>query len=296
MIDNRCIEAFLAVVNTRSISRAAEYLYVSQSSISKWIHLLEQEVGAELIVRHKGYRNVELTAGGKELIPLAEEWVSLHRQISSIGENTFPGVRITSIDSLNSTRLPAIYRQLLKNIPNLDISVSTNYTAAIYPMVERKQCDVGITLSELYSPNLVVTPFMSEPYCLLVYGGDSGYETEAVRPTDLDIRKNLYLSSGFGYQQWHEYWWQAKPSYMRIDSVSAVKEVFCEDGLWTIVPECVAGHLKNQPHIHTIPLVSPPPLRTCYFVTHKYPRGGCKTVLPQVKELLMSLAGRADTL
>lgn len=34
MIDYRYIEAFLAVVNTNSLSKAAESLYVSQSSIS----------------------------------------------------------------------------------------------------------------------------------------------------------------------------------------------------------------------------------------------------------------------
>ena len=51
MIDYRYIEAFLAVVNTNSLSKAAESLYVSQSSISKWICQLEEEIGVELIER-----------------------------------------------------------------------------------------------------------------------------------------------------------------------------------------------------------------------------------------------------
>ena len=67
MIDYRCIEAFLAVVNTGSISRAAEYLYVSQSSISKWIQTLEEEIGSPLIVRHKGHRTIELTTINEQI-------------------------------------------------------------------------------------------------------------------------------------------------------------------------------------------------------------------------------------
>ena len=50
MIDYRYIEAFLAVVNTNSLSKAAESLYVSQSSISKWICQLEEDVYKRQIV------------------------------------------------------------------------------------------------------------------------------------------------------------------------------------------------------------------------------------------------------
>ena len=96
IIDYRYIEAFLAVVNTNSLSKAAESLYVSQSSISKWICQLEEEIGVELIVRHKGQRSIELTASGKELVPLAEEWMNLHGQIIGMKEHNRTSIRIVS--------------------------------------------------------------------------------------------------------------------------------------------------------------------------------------------------------
>ena len=110
MIDYRYIEAFLAVVNTNSLSKAAESLYVSQSSISKWICQLEEEIGVELIVRHKGQRSIELTASGKELVPLAEEWMNLHGQIIGMKEHNRTSIRIVSVDSLNNTLMPPIYQ------------------------------------------------------------------------------------------------------------------------------------------------------------------------------------------
>lgn len=289
MIDYRYIEAFLAVVNTSSISKAAEHLYVSQSSISKWIYLLEEEVGAQLIVRHKGYRTVELTTSGKELIPMAEEWVSLQRRITKMGENVFPSIRIASIDSLNTTRLPSVYLQLLRTYPNLEMTITSDYSNRIYHMVEKKQCDIGVTLMELYSPNLIVTPFLTESFQLLVYAKGSVDQTTPVRPQDLDIRKNLYLPSGLIYQQWHEYWWQSAPSFARVDTISTAEKLFQEEGMWMIVPQCEAEYFQKLPHIHLLPLDSPPPARTCYFVMHRYPRDSSRQVLLSARELIMNL-------
>lgn len=169
MIDYRYIEAFLAVVNTNSLSKAAESLYVSQSSISKWICQLEEEIGVELIVRHKGQRSIELTASGKELVPLAEEWMNLHGQIIGMKEHNRTSIRIVSVDSLNNTLMPPIYQELLRTDPELELSVLTGQSPDIYSMVERKQYDVGIVTVELHSPSLIVTPLLTEPFELLLY-------------------------------------------------------------------------------------------------------------------------------
>ena len=143
MIDYRYIEAFLAVVNTNSLSKAAESLYVSQSSISKWICQLEEEIGVELIVRHKGQRSIELTASGKELVPLAEEWMNLHGQIIGMKEHNRTSIRIVSVDSLNNTLMPPIYQELLRTDPELELSVLTGQSPDIYSMVER-DCETEI--------------------------------------------------------------------------------------------------------------------------------------------------------
>lgn len=288
MIDYRCIEAFLAVVNTGSISRAAEYLYVSQSSISKWIQALEEEIGSPLIVRHKGHRTIELTNSGKELIPLAEDWMNLNQQISVLGEHTHPILQIAAIDTLNSTFLPGMYRKILKQFPDLEMHVATNYTTAIYSMVEQKQCDIGITLTELHSPNLIITPFMSESYQLLVYSNTPINTESPLLPSELNPKKGIYVPSGLAFQQWYDYWWKTTNGYIRVDSVSLMREIFCEDGLWTICPEGVANQIRD-PHVYSVPLSSYPPKRTCYLVTHKYPRRSCQSILPRIKDLLLCL-------
>ena len=53
------IEAFMAVVRTGSITRAAQFLYTTQSALSRRIKTLEQELGYTLMKRQKGMRSIE---------------------------------------------------------------------------------------------------------------------------------------------------------------------------------------------------------------------------------------------
>src|ERR1700755_348580 len=65
---------FLAVVDTRHFTQAAETLGVSQPTLSKQIHTLEESLGAPLFDRIRGA--VTLTAAGQTLLPIAQRMVT----------------------------------------------------------------------------------------------------------------------------------------------------------------------------------------------------------------------------
>ncbi len=66
---------FLAVAREGSISRAAEYLYITQPSLTRQIQSLERETGRQLFIR--GGRRMRLTETGELLYKRAEEIVAL---------------------------------------------------------------------------------------------------------------------------------------------------------------------------------------------------------------------------
>lgn len=53
---NAEINAFIAICDEMNISKAAEKLFISQSSLSTRIKTLERELGYSLFVRGKGQR------------------------------------------------------------------------------------------------------------------------------------------------------------------------------------------------------------------------------------------------
>jgi DNA-binding transcriptional LysR family regulator len=60
------LEAFLAVAQTESFTRAAAQLHITQSALSQRIQKLEEELGASLFIRHRS---------GARLTPIAAELV-----------------------------------------------------------------------------------------------------------------------------------------------------------------------------------------------------------------------------
>jgi DNA-binding transcriptional LysR family regulator len=65
---------FVAVAETRHFTHAAERTGVSQPSLSKQIHALEADLGAELLTRTRGA--VALTPAGEALLPLARRIIA----------------------------------------------------------------------------------------------------------------------------------------------------------------------------------------------------------------------------
>ena len=68
------IEAFLAICEAKSISKAAEKLYISQPSLSTKLKTLEQETGCTLLARRKGQRELSLTEAGRRFYDLAVQY------------------------------------------------------------------------------------------------------------------------------------------------------------------------------------------------------------------------------
>ena len=68
---DRSIDYVIAVAECKSISQAAEMLYISQPSLSRYLSNLENELGVNLFVRT--LNGTELTAAGKIYLEYAKE-------------------------------------------------------------------------------------------------------------------------------------------------------------------------------------------------------------------------------
>ena len=88
------ILAFLEICRCKSISKAAEKLFISQSSLSTKIRILERKLGYSLFIRGKGSRSVMLTDKGEKFLGLAVKNVGFRpgwrkREASDIFDEQF---------------------------------------------------------------------------------------------------------------------------------------------------------------------------------------------------------------
>lgn len=75
MIETRLFHYFLAIAREQNITKAAESLYITQSTLSKQMMDLEQQLGKQLFIR--GKRKITLTEEGIFLRNRAQEIVAL---------------------------------------------------------------------------------------------------------------------------------------------------------------------------------------------------------------------------
>lgn len=82
----RVLEYFLAVAREQSISAAAEFLHLTQPTLSRQLKALEDEFGTQLFIR--GNRNVTLTEDGIYFRKKAQEIVTLAHRTEAEMKNT----------------------------------------------------------------------------------------------------------------------------------------------------------------------------------------------------------------
>lgn len=75
MIETRLLQYFLAVAEEQNFTKAAEYLHITQPTLSKQMMDLERELGKQLFIR--GHKRITLTDDGIYLRSKAQEIVSL---------------------------------------------------------------------------------------------------------------------------------------------------------------------------------------------------------------------------
>ena len=74
----RELKYFLAIAREQSISKAAEFLFMTQPSLSRQMQNLEKEIGKQLFVR--GNKKITLTETGILLRKRAEEMLALYEK------------------------------------------------------------------------------------------------------------------------------------------------------------------------------------------------------------------------
>ena len=100
----RQLEAFIKVSDSKSFSKAAQELYLTQPTVSAHIQTLEKELKVRLFVRNT--KTVKLSEDGKTLYQYARQMIELEQEIQS---NVFKSSRARKKDVLRSQ--PLRYRR-----------------------------------------------------------------------------------------------------------------------------------------------------------------------------------------
>lgn len=118
--------SFIAVVEERSLSRAARALQLTQPTVGRHIDLLEQAVGSALFLRAP--QGMTLTDLGRELLPearaMAAAAAALERTASAPHDARHGVVRLTASEVVGTEVLPGVLAPLLAAHPGLELELA----------------------------------------------------------------------------------------------------------------------------------------------------------------------------
>jgi DNA-binding transcriptional LysR family regulator len=128
-LDPDLLQAFLAVADHRSFTRAAVALNRTQSAVSMQVKRLEEQIQAELFHRTKA--NVHLSAAGERLLGYARRILSLNEEaVGHVREHRLEGrVRLGVMDDYGTVLLPPLLAHFIANYPLIDVEMETGLTS-----------------------------------------------------------------------------------------------------------------------------------------------------------------------
>lgn len=144
------IRYFFAVAKYLNFSEAARSLFVAQSSLSRNISSLEEELGVQLFLRTKKY--VRLTPAGAVWLEEFKKFRELFEAASEKAKNAQLGVnasiRIGMIEAQESENfLPETVDYLKRNYPEISIHLTRGNFKDLRLALKNGEIDVALTMS-----------------------------------------------------------------------------------------------------------------------------------------------------
>lgn len=168
-MDLRELHYLLALAEEKSISRAAERLFMAQSSLSQFLSSTEAHLGYRLFIRTSS--GIRPTEPGKRMIRFAQDTLSeFHRakdEIQDIG-NLKGGHVILGISSFRgSFLLPPVLQVFQKKYPGIRVQIVEENSLALEQLLLTGKIDLALLVMPEKRSRIQARFLMNDEICLI---------------------------------------------------------------------------------------------------------------------------------
>lgn len=173
----RAIEVFVAIVETRQVTLAAQMLGMTQSAASQYLKNLELSLGLQLINRRT--RPVELTRAGVSLhrraVAILNEVDGLRTDARHAMSGSLPTLRIAILASIATTLAPMLSDVVRKKLKVDELTLFAGLANDHLVRLRTRRADIAITSETVFeAEELVRYPILTESFLLATPKGYAG--------------------------------------------------------------------------------------------------------------------------
>lgn len=201
-MDLRHMEAFLAVAEELSFTRAAQRLHQVQSGVSATVRALERDLGADLFVRSS--RSVELSDAGAAFLPAAQDALAAAQAardaVAGVTGKLGGTVRIaiaTAIDIVDFPRLLGKFHQAHPGVALTVISTTRGNDGVMAALAER-DIDLGLLTPTTWPSTVAVHEIARAPVSVVLPAGHPLCGRARISLAELAGADFVDLPAGYG--------------------------------------------------------------------------------------------------
>ena len=256
------IEVLLVLSKAKSLSQAANQLYMSRPGLSQKITNIEKRFGASLINRTS--TGISLTQAGKVAVKLAQNMADMERvmasQIAAIDEHFPANVTVGMSLADGVTLLPRLVAQYVKEQPDARVHLDAGYQPELVQKLKDGELDFAILENQPLEPGIVTEVLGYKKLVFLAPDKAPYNQMPGPGPVPIDT----LLKWPMIVYEWHSGRHMVGNRHFRERYGLSLRDhnmVGCFDtheamiegvkaGLgWATLPECIANRYRNEPGI-----------------------------------------------
>lgn len=169
MLNSKIYETIQAINNTKSISAAAEKLYISQPALSRYLKNLENQLNFQIFDRDK--TPLEATDKGEIFISYLEKMKLLEKemfeQINKIDLKDETYLSLSSLNFIGMTLLPKVVPKFIALYPDVSLKLKGYDIKNYEDLIIKENIDAFITNFPINNSQITYEIFSNDPFLLV---------------------------------------------------------------------------------------------------------------------------------
>lgn len=271
-MDIESLKTFIVLSNVKNYTRAANQLFVAQSTVTNRINELEKELNISLFSRNN--RRVELTMEGEQFLLYAEKVIKLTddslSEISSI--HKFDNhIRIGCSDSVYEAHLSSIILEHQRKFPKDSLKIMIGISNNLLELLQDDILDIVFSYIPLKKAAFYCEMYKQDTMVLVTDYNNKKYK-EGI--TQKELVNEKYLMCNFALQDVGQFIRGLFPKYqqfpLEIDDCAKIIPFLLGQENYTFLPWDMAKSYIESGKLRNIPLIDfKTPMINSYIIGKK---------------------------
>ncbi|WP_112403240.1 LysR family transcriptional regulator [Vibrio diazotrophicus] len=196
------LKVFTTITQHKTLTTAAEALFLSKAAVSMALSELEKHIGHALFDRVNN--RLVLNQEGQKLLPLADELLSRSNAIDQLfdGDNSLSGqLRIGASDTIGNQVAPYLLSHFRQKYQHQQQSLFISNSALICEKLVDYELDIALIEGKTLHPQLISTQFSQDEMCIVCSPNHPLALQEKVTLRDFEQSEWMLREAGSGSRE-----------------------------------------------------------------------------------------------